>query len=767
MSVHGGTMKRVLHVVESLAAGGAERVVVEYALAHDRTRYRPEVCCVIRGGPLREQLDAAGVPVHVLDRRSRFDPRAVLRLRFLLSRGGFDVVHYHNFAALSVGLPAALLSGVRAVVRTEHNVTHGGRGVRWLISRLAALREDAQIGVSKAVTRSHLASRRIPRSRFVTVRNGIDEARLHVAASREDVRRSLGVADDEILCLTVSSLTVQKDHANLLRAASRVARAEPRAVFLVAGEGALKEKLEREAAELGVGKRVRFLGRRLDVPALLKAADLFVLSSAWEGLPITILEAMAAGVPCVVTDVGGVSEVVVDGVTGRVVPPRDSASLAAGILDLTAADDLRREMSLRARSLFERGFTAESMVSQTEALYDMALTGGVRYAVSDRIVALFVIGQLGYGGAERQLLELVSRLPRDKFRPTVCSLSGPGELAGEIEAVGVPVVSFNKKRGILSMCSVELLILVMRLRPAVLQTYLFSANWRGLLAGRDAGVPLIVSSVRNVDIHTRKSMEHLDRSISGMTDRMIANAESVKAYVARNHLVDPNRIQVIYNGVSLDRVESANQASSDGRTVVMIASLTSKKDHATFLEAARLLRDRTPDARFLVVGDGPLRAEIEARAHALGLAEAVEFLGSTDDVGGVLSGADVSVLSSLKEGCSNVILESMAAGKPVVATRVGGNAELVVDGVTGFLVNPGDAEGIASRTEALLGDPAMRARMGAAGHTRVLERFTAERMVEDTVRLYTHELRLRIPGLVEWVEETSRRDPLSVGEVRQ
>lgn len=366
-------MARVLHIVESLEAGGAERVVVEYALAHDRSRYEPEVCAVLGAGPLASALSDAGVRLHVLRRRVKFDPAAILRLARVIRSGPFDVVHTHNFAALSVGAPAAALAGAPALVRTEHNVVRRHFPFRNRMSRLAAARESAQIAVSEAVRQSHLAAGRIPPDRFVTIRNGIDDRRMRVDRGRDDVREELGIGRDAFVCLTVASLTAQKDHGNLLRAAVDVSRATPEAVFLIAGRGPREGRLVEEAGELGMEGSVRFLGRRLDVPLLMRSADVFVLPSAWEGLPITILEAIAGGLPCVATAVGGVPEVVEDGRSGYLVAPHDPASLADRILRLAGDPEGRRSMARRAREIYERGFTAAHMTRQTEALYDMVL----------------------------------------------------------------------------------------------------------------------------------------------------------------------------------------------------------------------------------------------------------------------------------------------------------------------------------------------------------------------------------------------------------
>lgn len=760
-------MAKVLHVIRSLDPGGAERVVVEYVLAHDRARYEPEVCCVLGEGPLAELVRKAGVPVHVLSRLGRSDIRAVLPLARLIRRGGFDVVHNHNFGPIALGVPAAVMGGARAVLRTEHNMSVR-QGPAWFcVSRLAALREDAQISVSRAALESHLRSGRIPSERFVTVWNGIDDARLGAPDDRAAVRRELGLSADAVVCLTIGSLTAQKNYWDLLEAAKLASRARPDVRFLVVGGGPLEGELRTRARELGVDDVALFLGQRLDVPRLFRAADIFVLSSSWEGLPITVLESMAAGVPCIATAVGGISEILTDGVSGCLVKANDPEALARQIGLLAANPDLRARLAERARAAFEKSLTAKSMVRQTEALYDLALSGRADLAPPGRIKIVYVIGQLDCGGAERQLLELATRLPRSVFEPVVCSLRDVGPIGQEMEKAGVRVVPLRKRPGIFSFCTLALYRLVRAERPAILHTYLFSAGWRGLLVARLTRVPVAISSARNVDIHGSFLLTAFERLLAHITDLVIANAESVKEYVSRAHGIAAAKIHVIYNGISMDRIARGVASAAAGiasdrwgvglRTVAMIASLTPKKDHETFLSAARIVRNQLPETRFLVVGDGALRARLEARVREMGLEESVIFTGEIDDAAALLAAVDVSVLTSLKEGCSNTVLESMAAGKPVVATRVGGTPELVDDGVTGFVAPAGDAEGIARRVIELLSDPDLRRRMGDAGRARAWERFGAERMVEETTELYLSILRERVRGLVEWVEATEAR----------
>ncbi len=766
--------KRVLHVIRSLEAGGAERVVVEYALHHDVSRYSPEVCCLDTDGRLAETLRDAGIPVHTLRRGRRFDLSVFIQLVKLISERKFDVVHSHGSGAMAFAVPAGVIARTPVIVRTEHNVVYSGSRQRRLLRRFAALREDAQIAVSEAVRLSHIRDGGVPAERFVTIRNGIAAERLAVQSGRDEVSRSLGISKNTVVALAVGSLTEQKDYMNLLKAAAIVVARFPDIVFLIAGGGVLEGDLTSAASALGVGEQVRFLGERDDVPLLLRRADIMVNSSAWEGLPITILEAMAAGVPTVATDVGGTAEVISGDDCGLVVPSKDPKSLAAAILRLAESPELREQLSTRARQIYLRRYTAEQMTRETEALYDVCRQGSAHLVASGRVRFLYMIGGLARGGAERQLAELVTRVDLERFEPVVCSLAPLGALAEPIERAGVRVLSLEKRPGVGFLALWRIIRLIRELRPAVLHSYLPPANWRGLIAGRGTAVPLIVSSVRNVDFHLSFLPAMRDRVLAGMIDVMVANAEAVRDYVVDSRWVSRARTRVIYNGICIDRLNgsesdlrSRSGSAHDGGTVIVIASLTPKKDHETFLVSARLVVDALPGTRFVIVGDGELRDLLVNRSVELGLGDCVVFTGEKAAVGLHLSEADVSVLTSLREGCSNVILESMALALPVVATDVGGNRELIEDGVTGFLVKGGDVEGLARKVVDLLTDESLRLRMGNAGRERVLEKFLVERMISDTIGLYEEMLDARVPGLMDWTRTRKARygsEPVATSE---
>jgi glycosyltransferase involved in cell wall biosynthesis len=254
---------------------------------------------------------------------------------------------------------------------------------------------------------------------------------------------------------------------------------------------------------------------------------------------------------------------------------------------------------------------------------------------------------------------------------------------------------------------------------------------------------VVLASVRDTGDHLTPLQRTAQRLVCRMADRVLANAGAVRARLVREGY-DPARIQVIPNGVDLTRFAAARRpwrgraelgVAPDAPLVAVAARLDPLKGIEHFVDAAALLARRFPGVVFVVVGAGE-PASLLARSARLGLHGRLAFTGHRDDVAELLADAAVSVLPSLSEGHSNSLLESMAAGAPVVATRVGGNVETVADGVTGLLVPPGVPAALAEAIGSLLADPARAAAMGRAGRRRAAERYSVGTMIEATQSLY-------------------------------
>jgi len=307
-------------------------------------------------------LEACGVRV-----RGEVGVTSVAGTAAALRRFRPDVIHLHDAHAVLIGSLAAKLARTPAVIasrRVDFRINSRWK-YTWAIDRI--------IAISSAI-RSVLVDCGIPEERISVVHSGIDLARFSEMPSREEARSRLDLGDDRPVLGSVAALTDHKGHRFLLEAWSRVLADHPRAVLLLAGTGELEKQLRQQAAGLPAPGSVRFLGFQADVPGLLAALDLFVLSSHLEGLCTSLMDAMAAGLPVVATAAGGIPEVVEDGSTGVLVPPRDPAALAGAILDLLA-DPGRRERLGGAGRESVRRFDRTRTVEGTLAVYSEVLAG--------------------------------------------------------------------------------------------------------------------------------------------------------------------------------------------------------------------------------------------------------------------------------------------------------------------------------------------------------------------------------------------------------
>jgi glycosyltransferase involved in cell wall biosynthesis len=361
-----------------------------------------------------------------------------------------------------------------------------------------------------------------------------------------------------------------------------------------------------------------------------------------------------------------------------------------------------------------------------------------------RIRILFVIDELDIGGTEQQIVELVRGIDRNQFEPHVCCFR-TGAKAREIAELGVPVRHEPKWGKADPSLVVRLASFIKRERFDLVQTYLWTANTWARLAARLAGVRYVVASERNVDIWEEAYKRILGRWLARSTDRIIANSEAVRRYLLERGGLSAAKVVTIYNGVNLDRFRAACDPEQRRRELGLsddvilagcVARLELAKDHATHLQAIALLGERRPNLHLAIIGDGTQREPLARLASELGLRERVHFTGFRTDSAEWLQSLDLSVLSSVKEGLSNTVIESMAAGRPVVATDVGGNAEVIRDGETGFLVparRPAElAEALARATESR----DLMQRLGLAGRERVESMFSVRAMVRRTEQLY-------------------------------
>lgn len=361
-------MKNVLHLCESSETGGAESVLISIAECLDRSKYA-SIVCLLSEGWVTQQLDKRGIENIVIPQPRSLDLGWLAKALGLLKRRRIDVMHSHEFATNAY---AAILSRVSGTpfVATVHGKNHYADRWRRRAGYRYAARHGTMVPVSEDLKKFLVEQLGIPANLLHVVHNGIDLERYRPERTGADVRLELGIRPDQPVVGTVGNLFAVKGQIYLLRALAKVVAAVPDVVLLLAGEGDQIEALQREVGGLGLQGHVRFLGFRSDVPRLLEAFDVFVLPSLSEGLPLSILEALAYEKPVVASNVGGVSEIIEDGVSGLLVPPMDRDALADKVVQVLKQPALSASLGKAGRRRVESDFSLEQMLWNYDRLYE-------------------------------------------------------------------------------------------------------------------------------------------------------------------------------------------------------------------------------------------------------------------------------------------------------------------------------------------------------------------------------------------------------------
>ena len=653
----------------------------------------------------------------------------------------------------------------------------------------ANLRRSAAVVVLSEHSRREVLTFGYPPAQIRLIPGGTDLERFHPATDRAAARQRLGLPAGQALLLSVRRLAPRMGLDNLVRSMPAVVARRPDVLLLIGGKGPERERLERLVAELGLEDHVRLLGFIADddLAAYYQAADAFVLPTlALEGFGLVTTESLACGTPVLGTPVGATPEILRRLDARLVLPGTGPEALAEGITAFLGSEWWAGLTPERLHRFVQDNYTWDAHVQAVET----NLSGDDRAMTSPKdnapVPILYVDHTAKMGGGEIALLNLVTALDRTRFEPVVV-LASDGPLVGRLRGAGVethilPLAHslINTRKDSLGASSllqvrqaalVALYVLrlacwVRRRGVRLIHTNSLKADVYGGLAGRLAGIPVVW--------HVRDSIngEYLPPRVAALFRRLartlpqvvVANSESTLRFLEtgreRNSTVvysgiakgaeagDAARSQIVHDGYDLQtfphQVPAQSQTSVDGPVVTLVGRITPWKGQDVFLRAAAQVRRQFPRTHFWIIGS-PMFGEDEYErslhvlARELGLAEGeqVTFWGQRDDVPALMSRTDILVhASTLGEPFGQVVIEGMAAGKPVIATEGGALPEIVLPGETGLLVPMGNAEAMAEAVCALLSDPARAAAMGAAGRRRVQEKFTITHTVRKVETVY-------------------------------
>ena len=366
---------------------------------------------------------------------------------------------------------------------------------------------------------------------------------------------------------------------------------------------------------------------------------------------------------------------------------------------------------------------------------------------SSPLKVLHVVHSLGVGGLENGVVNLINRLDSEKYSHVICCLTHSGKLAERLQSQAVEVVEVG-------LCADRFRFPLMKLRKLFLQFQPDIVHTRGwstvdaILAGKLAGVKRVIHGEHGREAYDTEGLNWkrnaIRRALAPCVDRFVAVSEDLRRWLTGTVGISQKKVVTIQNGVDTSRFSADDRDKarrvmglSDATVAIgIVGRLDPVKGHKNLLQAFAQISHTGSSAVLIVVGGGPLQFEMSQLAVALGLGEKVRFLGERHDVPILLKGLDVFALTSIAEGISNTILEAMATGLPVVATSVGGNPELVEQGITGQLVPAGDTAALSAALLTYLRNPILRQLHGRKARQRAVERFSLDRMARQYENLY-------------------------------
>ncbi len=362
---------RILHVIDSLALGGAQVVLLNLLQNVDRDRFAPEVACLHGRGVFWDAIQSVGFPLASLSFHHLF-PSYLPALAALMAAKRYDVVHSHLLASNVIAKPLAALLRVPVRINHDHCNDKSSDPRPWAAPADAwANRFSTHVIAVSDSTRAFVEEKEgVPAARASTIHNGIDCARFQPrAGARSESRRKFGLAENAFIVGGIGRLTYQKHFALFIETASAILARHPNVQFAIAGTGEEEAALRDQARRAGIDDKVRFLGFVSDMPSLYPALDLLLLTSRFEGLPITILEAMASGIPIVSSRLDGIAEILSDGKDAALVGSQTSEAFGAEIEKLLSSPALRQDFASAALQKVRTFYSAQRMTREVEAVY--------------------------------------------------------------------------------------------------------------------------------------------------------------------------------------------------------------------------------------------------------------------------------------------------------------------------------------------------------------------------------------------------------------
>lgn len=726
-------------MITALTWGGAETQTVAIALRQKARGHDVIVVSMTRPEAFVDELQNAGVQVRNLAMAKSIPSiGALVALARIYKKWQPDLVHTQMFHAAILGRVARILVQVPRLISTLHTI-RDRQSWAPLALRLTDRWCDHTTGVSQAVVDRYVSVGAVPTAKMTCIYNGIDTNRfLFDTNDRDRVRKELGLMPNDYFWLSAGRMVDAKDYPNLIRAIAELQSIKQNKNFclVLAGEGPLKPALEAQVVAAGLQKTIRLLGLRPDLPALMSAADGYVLSSAWEGFGLVLAEALSSGLPVVATDCGGTRDILDSGLFGKLVPVGDAIALAKAMAQTMAQPPTDRSNSSGRESITIR-FSFDTTLARWDKLYSPL-----------QKIAFVVTRGDSIGGAQIHVRDLSRALKAKEIEVRVF-VGSPGDLTMQLDQSGIRwqlvpglVRSINPINDLFAI--VRLFCFLRRFRPNLVSTHTAKSGLVGRWAAWIARIPAIFTAhgwqfADGISPLQKLVVLGIERFSAPISRRIVTVSQYDFDLAVKNRIAPTARLRLVHNGMP-DRpaLLRAPVDSSSSCKLIMVARFQEQKDHECLFRALSTITNRV--WALDLVGDGPLLEKTRSLAHILGISERINFLGQRLDVPELLERADIFVLASKWEGFPRSILEAMRASLPVIASDVGGVRESVVHSETGIVVPPGSIEQMQLAINSLLTNPVLGISMGRAGRERFENNFTFEAMFRKTWQVYEESL---------------------------
>lgn len=358
----------IMYVIATLDIGGAEKQLVELVKRLDKRKFNPIVCCLTRGGSWERELKNAGIEYFILGKKFKLDFSVIFKLVRILKDRKIQIMHTWMFTSNFFGRIAGLISRVPILIASERCIDIWKNKLYLFVDKILSCFTDKIICVSKGVQNFYHECAYIPLNKMTVVHNGVEITDI-LKVDFKKITMELGVKESENIVTTIGRLAPQKGIEYLLYAVPEILKSRPKTKFLIIGEGVEENKLRKLSKRLNISKNIIFTGVRTDVKKLVSITDVFVLASLFEGLPNVVMEVMLAEKPVVATRIPGNDELVIDGETGILIPPKDSSSLASAIITLLKNPQKAKDMGLKGRERIKKHFSIDKTLKKTEELY--------------------------------------------------------------------------------------------------------------------------------------------------------------------------------------------------------------------------------------------------------------------------------------------------------------------------------------------------------------------------------------------------------------